>query len=226
MNFTPNFTRQEWKTGMIAMTLSTVILPMLLGLVLYGPFNAAQINFLSYFIAAAVAVYVLRRFLRKNLLVALQYPFHIFYQACLGYLAQMGLSTLVRLAIHALSSDFVNLNDQSVGTMMVGDPRLMIMTVTILAPIVEECLYRGLLFRGVYAQSPTAAWILSVGLFSAIHVVGFLGVYSPLALLLSLIQYLPAGFVLSTTYKKTGTIIGPMLVHAMINATAVYATLR
>ena len=226
MNFTPNLTKNEWKYGMIDMCIGMLILPDLLYLALYGRVNAAQVNFLSYFATAAVAVYLLRRFLKHNLAVALAHPFWLSYRACCGYLAQMALSALVSIGIYAIAPSFANLNDANVNTMMQGDPRLMVMTVTILAPIVEECFYRGLLFRGIYPRSPVAAWILSVGLFAMVHVVGYLGTYSPLGLVLSFVQYLPAGLVLCITYQRTGTIMGPILTHSLINLMAVYATLR
>ena len=226
MNFTPNLTKNQWKYGMLVMCFGILILPDLLYLALYGRVNAAQVNFISYFITAAATVYILKKFLKRNLDVLLAQPFWTVYRACGGYVAFLGLSSLVSLVIRGLSADFTNLNDVNVDTMLQGDLRIMVMTVTILAPIVEECFYRGLLFRGIYNRSPVAAWCLSMGLFAAAHVLGYLGTYSPLGLVLSFIQYLPAGFVLCMIYQRTGTIIGPMLTHSLINVMAVYASLR
>ena len=226
MKFTPNLTKSEWKNGMIAMAVCLLILPNLLSFFLYGQLNVAQINFVSYFVTAAAAVYLLRSFLKRNLLTALERPIFTVYYACLGYLAQMVLGGLVAYGIYAIAADFVNLNDETVNAMLLGDPRLIITTVVVLAPIVEECLYRGLLFRGIYDRSPAAAWLLSVGLFSATHVVGYLGLYSPLEVAISFVQYLPAGIVLALTYRQTGTILGPMLTHSIINFMAVYAAMR
>ena len=224
MKFTPNLSRSEWRNGMIAVILCLLILPNVL--VLPGILNLAQVNFTVYFITAAAAVYVLRRFLGRNLKAALVRPVYTVYYAALGYLAVMAMNTLVSVAIYAISSSFINLNDQNVNTMLAGNTRLIVVTVLILAPIVEEILYRGLLFRGVYDRSPAAAWMLSVGLFAASHVVSYLGFYSPLALLLSFVQYLPAGIALCLCYRQTGTIIGPMLTHAIINFMALYVSMR
>ena len=226
MKFTPNLTKNQWKYGMIVMILCLLALPNVLTLFCYGTLNAAQINFTTYFITAAASVYVLRSFLKRNLLPVLARPIFTVYYACLGYLAQLAMGSLLAVGIYAIAADFINLNDETVGAMLQGDPRLIIFTVVVLAPIVEECLYRGLLFRGIYDRSPILAWSLSVGLFAASHVVGYLGLYSPLALAISFVQYLPAGIVLCITYQKTGTIMGPMLTHAIINFMAVYATTR
>ena len=138
----------------------------------------------------------------------------------------MTITAMVNMAMMMFFQDFVNLNDQNVNTMLLENPRIIIMTVVILAPIVEESFYRGMLFRGLYDRNPAVAWICSVGLFAASHVVGYLGAYSPLELLLSFVQYLTPGIVLCITYRRSGTIIAPMLTHALINAMAVYAILR
>ena len=226
MKFTPNFTKREWKNGMIAMGICMLILPIVLGFVLYGPLNEAQINFTAYFIAAGAAVYFLRGFLKRNLGVALHRPILTVYYACLGYLATMAMNILMTMVTVFFADSFVNLNDQAVNTMLLSDTRLIFITVVVLAPIVEECLYRGLLFRGIYDRSAVLAWVISIGAFAASHVVSFIGIYSPVEILLSLVQYLPPSIALALTYQKTGTIIAPMVTHAIINLMAVYATMR
>ena len=56
MKFTPNFTKREWKNGMIAMAVCMLILPLVLGFLFYERCKEAQINFTAYFITAGVAV--------------------------------------------------------------------------------------------------------------------------------------------------------------------------
>ena len=50
-----------------------------------------------------------------------------------------------------------------------------------------------------------------------IHIVNYVGVYSPLRLLLAFLQYLPAGLCLSWCYTKSGSIYGPIVMHSLIN---------
>ena len=168
----------------------------------------------------------LRGFLKRNLAVALSRPILTVYYACLGYLATMAMNMLMAMLTVSFSDSFVNLNDQAVSTMLQSDTRLIFILVVVLAPIVEECLYRGLLFRGIYDRSAVLAWVISIGAFAASHVVSFIGIYSPVEILLSLVQYLPPSIALALTYQKTGTIIAPMVTHAIINLMAVYATMR
>ena len=224
MKFTPNLTKTEWKHGLIAMTVAMFLLP---GLIAYIPgLSGARLNFAAHFISAGTAVYCLRRFLGKNITAALDRPFSTLYLAVLGYLAHLVFAEMADFIAWTLLPGYVNLNTQTVQTQLSADLPLMLATTVVLAPIGEECFFRGLLFRGIYDRSPILAWSLSVGLFAASHVVGYLGLYSPLALAISFVQYLPAGIVLCITYQTTGTIMGPMLTHAIINFMAVYATTR
>ena len=226
MKHTPNLTKTDWVRGMVIAALTLLVLPELLFFLLAGSINDAQLNFLTYFSSAGLIVFFWSRFLRQNLRIALYLPFRTIYISCLGYLGNMAITTLINTIIVMVFQDFTNLNDATVTSMLLEDTRLIAVTVVILAPIVEECFYRGLLFRGIYDRNPAIAWVCSVGLFAASHVVGYLGIYSPLELLLSFVQYLTPGIILCITYRRTGTIIGPMLTHALINAMAIYATLR
>ena len=226
MKETPAFYRQEWKNGMIVMILSMFFLPILVKNLAGDLLTAAQMNFLVYFITAAASVYVLRAFLLENLTEARERGVRTVYYAAIGYLGVMALNTLTAVVTEIVAAGYINRNDQVVSAMARSEIQIVGVMVVVLAPIVEECLYRGLLFRGVYDRSPAAAWVLSVSLFSVSHIVSFLGVYTPLELLVSFIQYLPAGIVLCITYQRTGTIIGPMLTHAIINLMALYATMR
>jgi membrane protease YdiL (CAAX protease family) len=52
-------------------------------------------------------------------------------------------------------------------------------------------------------------------------VIAYIGTLSPMRLLLSLLQYLPAGYCLARAYAKSGSLFAPMLIHATINLIAV-----
>ena len=90
MKFTPNLTKAEWKNGLIAMTVAMFLLPGLLALI--PGLSEAMLNFTAYFISVGTAVYFLRRFLGKNMVVALTRPFATLYLAALGYLASLAFS--------------------------------------------------------------------------------------------------------------------------------------
>ena len=224
MKFTPNFSRQEWTRGLFAMCLSMLLIP---GFLAFIPgLSDAQLNFLSYLSDFAIVVIFLGRYLTKNITVSLDHPFATLYLAILGSLGVTVLRDLASILTFWLVPEYVNLNDQSIQSQLADETTLMLLTTVVLAPITEECFFRGLLFRGLYDRSPAAAWVASVGLFSVVHVAAFIGRYSPLALLASFIAYLPAGVVLCVTYRRSGGITAPILAHAMLNLQAALAILR
>ena len=225
MHFTPNLTRTEWKQGFIALALSLVVLPGLLGL-LPDTVSAGQRNIVYYGLNFAMAVFVFRGFLNRNLKTAIAHPFYTIYYALLGYLAHMALGELVAIAIYMLRPGFLNANDQSILTQLGSERGVFAAAIILLVPVAEECFFRGLLFRGVHDRSPVLAWVLSAGLFAAVHVAGYVGSYDPLSLVLAFLQYLPAGIALCVSYQRGGSILSPILTHMIVNFVAVYHVLR
>ena len=82
------------------------------------------------------------------------------------------------------------------------------------------------IFRNLLDNRPVLAHLLSMAAFSLIHVAGYVGRCDALQLLLCFVQYLPAGYCLCFVYRRSGTILSPILVHAIVNALGVYNTLR
>jgi len=93
----------------------------------------------------------------------------------------------------------------------------MFLGTVILVPSVEECLYRGLIFRNLYGNNKWAAYAVSIAAFAGIHILGYIGVYAPAQLLIAILQYLPAGIWLAWSYVKGNTIFVPIFIHAAVN---------
>ena len=65
--------------------------------------------------------------------------------------------------------------------------------------------------------SPILAYLLSMSIFSAIHVAGYVGMTDWLTLLLCFFQYLPASFALAWSYHRSGSIFTSVLTHTVVN---------
>ena len=113
---------------------------------------------------------------------------------------------------------FANRNDASITAMRQQGLVLTAITTVLLAPLSEECLFRGLMFGQILKKSRPGAYALSALCFGLLHVMGYLGAYTSLQVLLSLLQYAPAGLILAWSYEKSETIALPILVHGIINA--------
>lgn len=162
-------------------------------------------------------ILIFRHFLLASCKTALSGPLKTAGFTALGLVLYYIGNFTVSCFIFYLHPDYLNLNDAGISS-LAQDGGLWIAAGTVLlVPATEECLFRGLLFRGLYDRSPVAAWLVSACSFSAVHILGYVGVYDSLALVLAFLQYLPAGLALSYAYKASGTILAPILMHTVIN---------
>ena len=77
------------------------------------------------------------------------------------------------------------------------------------APLLEEPLFRGIIFRGLQSAIPTwAAMAVSGFLFAIVHVNAA-----------SFIALWFLGIAFAEHYRRTGTLLAPMTAHALFNAT-------
>ena len=190
------------------------------------PITDAQLNMVYYLINFCAAVAIFRKFLAENWRVAMERIFPTVYYAILAYLGSQLLTGIVGMAILRIDPDFFNVNDESIQAMLTQDPALMVLGTVLLAPIAEEVFYRGLFFRKLYDVRPWVGYAVSMAVFAAIHMVGYIGTYPPLQLLLGCAQYLPAGYCLCWCYRQTGTILSPILMHILFNASSIFSLVR
>ena len=228
-SLTVSLTNRETRNGLIYMAISLIALPWLLeegNSYLAVPLSQGKVNFIYYFINFAVMVWLCRKFLSQSLNIALRIPFPVIWYGVLGYLGAKALGELVGILTLLVYPEFSNVNDQTIISMLREDSQLIIWGTVLLVPVVEELFFRGLIFRNLWSKNHVAAYLVSMGLFSLLHVAGYIGAYSPMHLLMCFVQYLPASFCLCWCYCQTGTIITPMIMHAVTNAMSVYYLVR
>lgn len=226
----PNsLSKNETIYGICWLVISQLLLPSLLvtgNAMLAAPLSSARINFVYYLINFAATVWIFRRFLCASWKFSLRIPFPVVWYAVLGYLGSDLLTDLLDALLSRIDPGFFNANNQTILALLGEEFTLMFVSTVILVPVAEELLYRGAVFRSLYEKSHLWAYIVSILLFAAIHVLGYIGTYSPLQLVLAIAQYIPAGYCLCWAYCQTGTIAAPMLMHALVNAMTIYYAVR
>lgn len=206
--------------GFLYMAVQLLILPSLLtfGNWLLGtPLSVAQLNFAFFAINFIFITVAYRHYLLDNLKILFQYPWQVLRYAGAGLILYWISSFVVNFCILQISPDFFNVNDQSISQMTQDNYALMSIGTILLVPVVEEILYRGVVFGSLYPKSPVLAYILSTCLFSAIHIIGYIGTFAPMQLLLCFLQYVPAGICLAWAYTKADSIWAPILIHMAVN---------
>lgn len=226
---TPAPDQRETKWGFVLMAFTLFAAPSLayfLNALLPQPLSGGMLNTVYYGINFSLTILVFHRYLAASVDAALARPFPVVWYAILGYLGFQVLSELLSVGIVWLYPDFSNVNDDTIFSMLEKDLVPLAMATIFLVPLAEETIYRGLIFRKLFDKNPVAAYLVSMAAFAAIHVMGYVGTYPPLLLLLCFLQYLPAGYCLCWCYRQTGTIVCPILMHTIVNAFSIYYYLR
>lgn len=213
--------RYEIILGAIYALMEFLVLPVVLSFLnLSWQLPLWMLNVILFCCNFLFLVIFLHRFMWQSLITAVSVPWRTLRYAGIGLVLFYLLSFFVSTNIMSLFPEYINLNNSSVSDMALEGGVYMTAATVILVPVAEELLFRGLLFRGLYDKNKTLAWIVSVVAFSAVHVIGYIGEYSPVMLIVALVQYLPAGICLNYAYYKSDTIIAPMLMHMAINQIA------
>ena len=213
-------TRQETIVGLFYLVFQFLFLGSALTFVngqLDKPLSSGEVNFLFYLINFLAVLLIFHSFLEKGLTQAIQHPIMLCEAVILGFVGYYACNWLTGKVMGLLVPGFTNYNDQAIVSMLRSNYFLILIGTVILVPPVEECLYRGLIFRNLYGKSPVAAYIVSILAFAIIHIIGYIGNYSALELLMAFLQYLPAGLCLAWAYTRAGSIFAPIFIHAAIN---------
>ena len=212
----------------------------LLGLMLVSRFllpacATALGEFLFYGVFFGAALAVFRRFLLSSVQIPLT-PFSTVTKfALLGY----ALAFLANLLTNDLlfyffsryfyynetGPHFLNLCKVTLEAFASENLPLTALFMILFVPMVEELLYRGLVFGTLVQKSIPLAYLISTLLYCLALIIPILGNASPDYTILSFIQYIPVNLMLCWIYTRTETILTPILAHAVMNGLSIL-TLR
>ena len=226
MRISVSLNRLELTLGACYLVFELFFLPPILALLsdnLPKPLSDGQVNLLFFVLNFVCVGLILRRFLWQNLLIAKNKIHGTLRYAIWGFLLYYGANFLVGSLIGVFFPDFANINDASIMEITQQYPVGMTVGTVFLVPMVEESLFRGVIFRGIYDRSRALSYVVSTVLFSVIHIMGYFGIYDVTTLILCFFQYLPAGIFLAWAYEKSDTIWCPVLIHMTVNQIGILA---
>lgn len=177
---------------------------------------------ICYYILFAVTIVIFHGFLARtsrrlaeNLGTALK-------SVAVGLVALYGLNELMYRIIGLFLTSRANLNDGTVSVRLDNTPHMTLLIVVLLAPFVEEVLFRGLVFGNLKYKSRLLAYAASCLLFALLHVWQFAVANQDLTYFLLMAQYLVPGLVLAWAYDHSGTLWASFGLHALANALSVW----
>lgn len=221
-------TKEEQRFGWVYWVFQLLPLQLLIRSVLaFIPVESSLgvINFIFFVVNFIATTVGLRSLLISCGKISLEDPMRTIISALKGF----GLYWLMRIAVQLLigfvSPGFTNENDANIQQMSAGIYPLMMVGVVFLVPVAEELLFRGVMFAGLHNKNRWLAYCVSTLLFASVHVIGYIGVYTPINMLLALLQYIPSGIAFAYAYEKADSIWASILAHMFNNLIAMFAML-
>ena len=208
----------EWLRGGALSVLYVALFPFLMAWVQRSAWEelpVAESNVVYYLISVLLGFALFSGLWKRNLDRLLTRPGRNLASVAAGLAAWIALDLLVR----QIPLPVRNPNESGYALEYLLSPRATGLIVVVLMPMVEELLFRGVLFGSVRRYSRGAAYLLSAGLFALYCVWQFAFSYGRLDLryLLLAVQYLPAGVLLSWCYERGGSLWSAVLLHMAVN---------
>ncbi len=222
----PQMTRDEFVRGWVFFALYFLVFPFAMAGVqwvfdhnwsLY--LSDAAANVLYYLFSDALVFLVFWTFLQNALDILLDYLPENLFALGTGLVGALVLQFVVlRLPYPVENPVFTDWPEQFAyapwGTFAI---------VAVLMPIVEEVLFRGLLFGGLRRYSRPLAWVVTVVVFMVYEVWTFAFSFGDARYLLLGFQYLPMALGLTWCYDRGGSIWSPIALHMVLNAVQLFS---
>lgn len=218
----PDYMRRSERTAaLIYLPIHVFALPFLLPYLaaLFPGLDNISLNAVYYGVGFVYVLGFCTPFLRKGFDITLDAPGAFLYSVLGAWVMEYFLSALLTLALSAFNVGLSSPNNDAVVEMIAYDRNRLIGITVFLAPLVEEILFRGLLFGALAGRRRRLAWVVSVAAFSLYHVWQY-AIADPAALL-SAVFYIPGSIALTWCYERTGSIWSPIAYHMLSNFIAV-----
>lgn len=219
--FLNTMTKMQSKVGLVFLPFHMLILPLLIGMLanyLPGGLDELTQTTIYYSIGLTFSLTVMWKFLRGAFDILLDNMIRSVTALLFGYILYLLLSYLAAGVLLTLLGDTVsNPNNQALLDAASESPRAVLGLAVFIAPLVEELLFRGVIFGGLRAKHRLLAFVVSIALFGIYHVWQYALMTMDWTLLVYAIQYIPAGYVLAWAYEKTDSIWVSIFLHMFIN---------
>lgn len=223
-DFPQLMTPTERVLGWIWLPVNTFLLPILAAVYVYAnpdQLSDGALNLVTFAVSAVALLLMLHRFWRESFHRMLDQPGRCLGAMLLGGLVNYALSLAVSpVLLLVLDGAVDNPNNAALLEIAQQDLGMIKAASVFLAPLVEETLFRGVVFGSLRPRRRLLAYALSTGLFSLLHVWQYILVSADASLLVYALQYIPSGVALAYCYERSGSIWPPIFLHMLLNTVA------
>ncbi len=225
--------RRELIFGLVYLPVHIFLMPVIVSLFskyLFLAFRlsntSANMTLIYYGISFVVLMVFMRGFLKDSFSVFIDKSVSAITFSMVGYFQYFMLVYAMSAAFMLITKQSaVNPNSAAISEQISSNSRAMVFSTVVLAPIVEETLFRGALFGLIRRKNRIAAFSVSYLFFSVYHLWSYaLGGISPI-FVFYMLQYLPGSYILARCYEKSGTVWSSVILHMMINGVSVLVSL-
>lgn len=217
----PQLTRKEQIRGLIFFGLYFLVFPALKMVVewffdhFFGLYlSEAMSATVYYYIMGILTVLVFWSFLKNGLTILTDF----LPENLLAFATGLVGAGVLHLLVSLLPWPMDNPNPVSWAEQYAYSPAATIVIVVVLMPLIDEVLFRGLVFGSLRRFSRPLAWVCSVLLFMIYSVWTFAVAYGDARYLVLAFQYLPMALALTWCYDRGGSIWSAVVLHAVIDA--------
>lgn len=215
----PQLTQAEMGRGWVFFALYVLLFPWVMGWVqrsFHGELPVAEANVVYYLLSATLVFLVFWTFLKHGFHLLLDWlPENLFAfgTGLVGWAVLSFLAWLIPLPVE-------NPNLLSYPEQYALAPLATVVILVVLMPVVEEPLFRGLLFGTSRRYSRILGYLLSTLVYALYCVWQFVYAYGTVDFryLLLMVEYLPMSLALTWCYDNGGSIWSPIALHMVINA--------
>lgn len=219
----PQFSRSEFYRGWVFFLLYVMVFPVLMGQVqrmlsLRFDFflQAPEFSLIYYTLLLCATILLFWGFLHHSFDALLDWLPENLFAFLVGLVGAEGLYLLVMLLPYPVE----NPNLLTYAEEFALAPRVTTVILVLLMPLMEEVLFRGLLFSSLRRYSRPMAFLVSILGYALYCVAQFM--FSPEGVnpwyLVLAVQYLPMGIALTWCYDRGGSVWSAIALHMTINA--------
>ena len=231
-----SMTRKEQILGWLYLMFEITLLPFLLSatlMILFPKANTTVLNLILFAVNFIVVAVIFRRYWLASFRDLSGRIWSILWKSTVALIGCRVVLVLMNDCIFFCCPQYFistetgpvlqNINDTTITQMAQEQYLLIAISTVLLVPPVEEILHRGVVFGSIYPKSPILAWVISVLLFAAVHMLSYLGIPDKIYLAICFLQYIPPALALCWLYSGTDSIFAPIFMHMMFNAIGIFS---